>query len=139
MIFVRTLTPADVPACATIFEAAYPDAFAESPRRIGATEFAAETDDELVLVATNGARVCGFASLYVPESFLHHLYVDPASYRRGIGSALLREAMTRASGRLSLKCQHSNGRARNFYARHGFIEGEHGANSYGPWLRLMAP
>jgi ribosomal protein S18 acetylase RimI-like enzyme len=139
MISVREITPRDHPACAAIFEAAWTDAFSESPRTIGVAEFAAETRDELVIIATSGSKLCGFASIYMPDSFLHHLYVDPAQYRQGIGSILLREAMKRAPDKLRLKCQHSNNRARRFYAAQGFVEGEWGNNSYGPWVLVMAP
>lgn len=139
MISVREIAPRDHPACAAIFEAAWTDAFSESPRTIGVAEFAAETRDELVIIATSGGKLCGFASIYLPDSFLHHLYVDPAQYRQGIGSILLREAMQRAPDKLRLKCQHSNNRARRFYAAHGFVEGERGDNSYGPWVLVMAP
>ncbi|MEZ5957313.1 MAG: GNAT family N-acetyltransferase [Hyphomonadaceae bacterium] len=139
MITVRDITPRDHPACAAIFEAAWTDAFSDYPRAIGVAEFAAETRDESVIVAERNDLLCGFASIYVPDSFLHHLYIDPAHHRQGIGSALLGEAIKRAPDKLSLKCQQSNRRARSFYAAHGFVEGEWGDNSYGPWVLVTAP
>lgn len=49
-----------------------------------------------------------------------HLYVDPAWIRRGIGSQLLRVAMDRQSGGLSLWTFEANKRARAFYEHRGF-------------------
>lgn len=139
MITIREIAPSDYPACAAIFEAAWIDAFPESPRKIGVAELTMETRDELVIVAACGDQLLGFASVYLPGSFLHHLYVDPARHRQGAGSALLLEAMRRAPAKLSLKCQHSNRRARSFYAARRFVEGETGDSEYGPWIILTAP
>lgn len=139
MIAMREMTASDRPACAAIFEAAWNETFPTMARRIGVAEFATETSDEGVFVAAVDGNVCGFASLYAPDSFLHHLYVAPGAYRRGIGSALLHEAIRRADARLSLKCQLDNERALKFYAQHRFAEGERGADERGAWVLLHAP
>ncbi|MEZ5959935.1 MAG: GNAT family N-acetyltransferase [Hyphomonadaceae bacterium] len=139
MIIIRDIEPQDHPACAAIFEAAWTDAFSVSPRTIGVAEFAMETKGEAVIVAVLSDRVCGFASIYLAESFLHHLYVDPAHHRHGIGSSLLHKAIQRAPDKLNLKCQHSNRHARDFYEAQGFVEGELGEDEYGLWVRLIAP
>lgn len=49
-----------------------------------------------------------------------HLYLDPAWWRRGLGSRLLGEALAAHGGRLSLFCIARNGAARRFYEKHGF-------------------
>lgn len=136
MISIREITPGDHPICAAIFEAAWNSAFPETLRSIGVAEFAAETRDEIVLVALMGKRVCGFASLYAPYAFLHHLYIAPDAQRQRIGSSLLHEAQARATAPLSLKCQAANANARAFYAMHGFIETGAGRDEYGPWISL---
>ena len=51
---------------------------------------------------------------------LFHLYLAPAWHRRGIGAALLAEALAAHGGRLSLRCLARNRAARAFYERHGF-------------------
>lgn len=136
MISIREATPRDHPACAAIFEAAWNGAFPKAQRRIGVAELAAETRDELVIVALTETRLCGFASLYAPDAFLHHLYVAPDIQRRHVGSSLLREIQVRASAPLSLKCQAANAGARAFYAKHGFLKTGIGDDEYGPWISL---
>lgn len=138
MITIRDMAANEAHACAAIFEAAWNEAFPHAPRTVDAAAFAAETADEIVLVAIAKQRVRGFASLYARDAFLHHLYVDPGVHRRGIGSALLREVASRANGPLNLKCQLTNTRARVFYAKHGFAEVEHGSDQHGRWVRLLA-
>jgi GNAT superfamily N-acetyltransferase len=74
-----------------------------------------------VSVATIGGTVVGFAA--TNKGWLHHLYVDPAWHRRGIGTALLRTA---CDGRehVQLWVFQANDGARRFYTRHGFTLAE---------------
>jgi ribosomal protein S18 acetylase RimI-like enzyme len=74
-----------------------------------------------VHVATIAGTVVGFAATH--EGWLHHLYVDPAWHRRGIGTALLRTA---CDGRdhVQLWVFQANDGARRFYTRHGFTLAE---------------
>jgi GNAT superfamily N-acetyltransferase len=136
MIVVRDAAPADYPVCAAIFEAAWNEAFPHAARVVGVAELLAQTSDEAVIVALRDGRVRGLASIYLPDSFLHHLFVDPASRGQGVGSVLLRAAMARADAPLSLKCQLANTRALAFYGAHDFIEGERGDDDDGAWVRL---
>jgi len=138
-VIVRKLTPMERWACAAILEAAWNAALPDAPRNIDAEQFATETVDELVLVAVANEGVIGFASIYAPDSFLHHLYVDPRTQGQGIGSLLLRESAARVTAPLTLKCQIANTRARAFYAKHGFAETGCGSDKYGRWVRLLAP
>lgn len=138
MIEVRPVAARDLPACAATFEAAWNNTFPHWPRRVGVADFIAETADEIVFVAAMTGRVCGFASLYAPESFLHLLYVAPAAQSQGVGSALLRTVLRNAAAPLSLKCQITNTRARAFYAKHGFAEAGVGEDEFGRWVRLKA-
>ena len=99
------------------------------------------TADEHVLVAEDGGRVLGLAGIYQPGAFLHHLYVDPASHGRGIGRALLAEAVRPAGPCLSLKCQVRNDGARRFYRACGWVEEQPSGerNELGEWLWIRAP
>ena len=135
-IIVRPAQPDDAIACAQILTRGWKLAFPGSKRKVTLAMFAAETADETVLVAERGGKVIGFAALYAPENFLHHLYVHPRAHRRGAGTALLRAAQAMASGPISLKTQRANTRARAFYNKHGFALIEEGIDSNGPWVRL---
>jgi ribosomal protein S18 acetylase RimI-like enzyme len=84
-----------------------------------------------VLLALDDDTVLGFCALRREgESDPAHpeigaLYLDPAVFRRGIGTALLVEtvARLRAAGdpEVTLWVLEGNHRARAFYARHGFV------------------
>ncbi len=100
---------------------------------------AAETRDERLLVAEADGAVVGFVSLYAPQSFVHHLYVEPAFKGRGIGRALLARAVALAGGRASLKCQLRNADALAFYRRLGWRDDETGDGDAGPWVRMVSP
>jgi len=63
-----------------------------------------------------------------PES-VGALYVRVQNIGQGIGSELLRLAQSESSGSLWLYTFAQNHRARKFYAKHGFVEQEHGFES----------
>jgi GNAT superfamily N-acetyltransferase len=72
-----------------------------------------------VRVADGGCGPLGFAA--VEGSWLEHLYVDPAAQGRGIGRALLEDALGALSGPVSLHVFTRNERARRFYEAAGFV------------------
>jgi ribosomal protein S18 acetylase RimI-like enzyme len=78
-------------------------------------------DDEVWVWEEDG-RVLGFAAL--GESRLEHLYVEPETHNRGIGSALLAHAKERRPDGFDLWTFQRNEGARRFYDRHGFREVE---------------
>jgi GNAT superfamily N-acetyltransferase len=52
--------------------------------------FARASRGEAVFVCHDPeGRLVGLLSVYVPESFIHHVYVDPEFERQGVGTALL--------------------------------------------------
>jgi len=62
--------------------------------------------------------VIGFSA--VKDDWVDHLYVTPALQRRGVGSALLRQAMDEHPDGLSLWVFAANGGAQSLYERAGF-------------------
>lgn len=138
---VRPMMPGDEAQCADIMSHAMRQAFhwARVPD-VDAASFGAVTADETVLVAEAGGRVVGFASVYEPGCFLHHLYVDTDVQGTGIGKALLSEAVLRMGPSLSLKCQVRNENARRFYRACGWVEDEGvgGEDEYGAWVSIRA-
>jgi GNAT superfamily N-acetyltransferase len=138
-VSVREARLEDAPACAKILREGWKRAFPRQRRRVDVRVFLNETEGETVLVAERRRRVIGFAAIYVPECFVHHLYVEPRSHRKGVGSLLLSAVRDRVNGPVSLKTQTENTRARAFYAKHGFAVTEVGDDGHGPWVRLTAP
>jgi putative acetyltransferase len=64
-----------------------------------------------------GARVAGYCAFR--DGWVEHLYVEPAAQGRGLGSALLNQAMVGQS-HLKLWVFQKNTPAIGFYSRHGF-------------------
>lgn len=136
---IRRAEMEDAPALARILHEGWRRAFIRPNRKVDVPVFLAETEGETVIVAERGKRILGFAAIYEPESFLHHLYVDPRFHRMGVGSTLLNAARALAREPLTLKTQAQNARARAFYAAHDFFATEEGDDGHGPWIRLQAP
>lgn len=94
----------------------------------------AAADHDVVLVAQDGAAVCGvlvmhvFAPIHVPDPWavISALVVDENSRSSGSGALLIAAAEAEARGRgcahLELSCSESRTRAHAFYAACGFME-----------------
>lgn len=52
-------------------------------------DFDRDTVDEYVLLAEEDNHILGFASLYLPDNFIHNLFVHPDFFCKGIGGLLL--------------------------------------------------
>ena len=138
-LHIRPYTPADAEACVGIFDRAWHAGHPYAPRKIDLAILEAETKDETILVGESDGSIVGFVSVYLPQSFVHHLYVDSALQGRGFGAALLERAVTLAGGSASLKCQTRNDSALSFYRRLGWIEVTAGTGEFGPWVAMRSP
>ncbi|EHR1015693.1 GNAT family N-acetyltransferase [Vibrio parahaemolyticus] len=95
-------------------------------------DFERDTEGEDIWVANEFNEVVGFISIWAPENFIHHLYVNPSKLRSGVGLKLLNFAKRRYPN-LSLKCLTQNRNATEFYLSQGFTIVEtvdNGAESY---------
>jgi len=138
-ISIRQFIPSDAADCVRIFDRAWNSGHPYAPRRIDLASFEVETSGETLLIAEVDNRVAGFVSVYLPQTFVHHLYVEPSLQGRGIGKALLTNAVALTGGQASLKCQTRNADAISFYRRLGWRDGETGESEFGPWIRLLSP
>ena len=92
-----------------------------------------------VVVAEIDGRIAGFAVILDDEGTaeLDGLFVEPELWRRGIGSALVEEAIHGARDRgLSLMTVVANPGAREFYERCGFTVEGSAETRFGPALRM---
>ena len=134
------MTRGDKPRLAEIFLISRRHAFPWIlPSRFKLNDFKRETEGETILVAEIDGGIAGFASVWEPDAFIHHLYVDPAMHRRGIGRALIAGLVEICNKPLELKCQTNNKPAMAFYRRLGFQTADSGVSDMGPWIRFRAP
>ena len=83
-------------------------------------DFDAATRDECIWVADDKGELAGFAALWRPDNFLHHLFVAPSWQGRGVGHALLTHVQAQFTTTGALKCLAENQHALAFYMRHGW-------------------
>jgi ribosomal protein S18 acetylase RimI-like enzyme len=97
-------------------------------------DFDVQTKGEYILTALYNEKVIGFISVWMRDNFIHHLYIDPAFHKRGIGKMLLKVAMEQTKLPVTLKCLERNTEAVAFYKKIGFTEKGRGDNENGPYI-----
>lgn len=80
-------------------------------------DFDRDTEAELVFVAEVEETVIGFISLYVPDNFIHCLFVDALFKGQGAGHLLLEKAKHHLELPMKLKCLSRNTPALAFMKR----------------------
>ena len=110
-----------------------------NPDELVLAEFDAATADELVLVAETDGEVVGFVSLWLPENFIHNLFVSPGHQGRGIGTRLLAASRDHLAGPARLKCSIHNTRARAFYESRGWVVLGRGGDRKSGYLDMEWP
>ena len=83
-------------------------------------DFDQDTSEEQILLAEENTQVLGFASLYVPDRFIHNLFVHPAAAGKGVGDLLLKRAVAELGTPVTLKCVSENLKALSFYKKRGW-------------------
>jgi len=134
---LRSYGPGDREACAGIYVAGRRQAFHWCrPGQFVAADFARDTAGEAITVAEVEGRIRGFVSLWMPDHFVHLLFVDPAWQGHGIGRRLLHFVETTFGDWAWLKCQSQNETALAFYTACGWTVGGGGVNELGPWVAV---
>lgn len=77
-------------------------------------DFDKQTQGEYILTALIDHIPVGFISIWTPNNFVHHLYVDNAYQGKKIGTQLLKAAIQKTAFPITLKCLVSNTRAIDF-------------------------
>jgi ribosomal protein S18 acetylase RimI-like enzyme len=134
-ILVDSVQPQDLPVLRELFLAARKAAFNwMPPSSFQSQDFDRETKGETILVATKEKQLIGFISIWMPDNFIHHLYISPVHQRTGAGSALLRSALRILDGKASLKCMVQNLNAIQFYQAKGFVANGRGNTADGEYI-----
>jgi ribosomal protein S18 acetylase RimI-like enzyme len=101
------------------------------PETLKLSDFDESTKDELILVASIGDKIVGFISIWVPDKFIHNLFILQDFQGKGIGTALVNEAIKRVGLPLTLKCVKSNINAFNYYKSHNWKIEKEGMSNEG--------
>lgn len=99
-------------------------------------DFDQATQDEVIRVALVGEKPVGFISWYVPDNFIHNLFIDQALRNQGIGKALLNHCLTELGRPARLKCLQQNKNALGFYQSQGWQIEEDGGSDDGRYYLM---
>jgi ribosomal protein S18 acetylase RimI-like enzyme len=102
-------------------------------------DFEIQTEGEFVIVAVMDEEVVGFISLWLPENFIHHLYIDESHQQQKVGTKLLYAAIQKMNLPITLKCLEQNTKASEFYKAKGFIMKEKGISDEGNYILYELP
>jgi GNAT superfamily N-acetyltransferase len=83
-------------------------------------DFDKDTVEEHIILAEENGRILGFATLYLPDNFIHNLFVHPDFSGKGVGGQLLRASIEKMNKPIRLKCVSENHNAMNFYENNGW-------------------
>ena len=91
-----------------------------NPNNFILSDFEKYVEDEEVFVAVEDEKVLGFISIYLPNNFIHNLFIHPKFQRTGIGKLLLEKVTSCIIEPLTLKVETLNINACIFYEKFGF-------------------
>ncbi|WHY88663.1 GNAT family N-acetyltransferase [Neobacillus novalis] len=94
--------------------------FWENTEEMILEDFDKHTVGEHIILAEENNHILGFASLYLPDNFIHNLFVHPDFLGMGVGGQLLNASIEKMNRPLKLKCVSKNQNAMKFYERNGW-------------------
>ena len=97
-------------------------------------DFEKLTQGEFILTAFYNTKIVGFISIWMPNNFIHHLYVDHHYHGKSIGTELLKASIKKTAFPITLKCLEKNTKAIHFYKRKGFVEKERANSEHGTYI-----
>lgn len=135
---IRSVEVKDIPTLRDIYYQSRIKHFLWTDRtQFNIEDFDSATNGEAIWVAENKEKqIRGFISVWMPEHFIHNLFVAPETMGQGYGSALLQHCLARIGRPARLKCSKENHVAITFYHSHQWgIVGE-GIGVEGPYYEL---
>lgn len=135
MVVVEEAKNVNLPLLRTIFLKERQRIFTEQDTsEFKLEDFDKQTQGEYILSALIDDIPVGFISIWMPNNFIHHLYVDNAYQGKNIGTQLLKAAIQKTAFPITLKCLVSNTKAIDFYLRKGFVEKSRGQSGNGTYI-----
>lgn len=98
-----------------------------------------DAEGEELFVVCNEREIAGFIAVWVPDRFIHHLFVRRASRRKGVASRLLDFIAHQYPPPLRLKCVCQNRDAVAFYEKRGWHVVGNGISGDGPYHLMELP
>lgn len=92
----------------------------DPPEKFKLDDYLDSVNGEEVWVAEQNHIIVGFISMWVPDNFIHNLFVHPNWQDRGIGKQLLEKAEQRLQPPMELRVRIENLKACKFYQKHGW-------------------
>lgn len=121
LIQIREMTLDDKPRLRQLYlESRRTTFYWADPELMHLEDFDRDTEDELVFVAVSQQTIIGFISLYLPDNFIHCLFVDSHFKGQGAGHLLLEKAKQELQLPMKLKCLSRNAPALAFYEKEGW-------------------
>ncbi|MGM0168584.1 hypothetical protein IGI39_004339 [Enterococcus sp. AZ135] len=121
MIQIREMILQDKPRLQQLYlESRRATFYWDDPELMHIEDFDHDTEDERIFVAEAQQTIIGFISLYVPDNFIHCLFVDDDYKGNGAGHRLLKEAKRQLQLPMTLKCLSRNKPALAFYEKEGW-------------------
>ncbi len=137
IIYVRLIEERDRPALRILYLVSRTQTFSWLDHAtFGLNDFDHDTEGESIWVAVADDQTVGFVSVWMPDNFIHCLFVHHATTRRGIGSALIKTALASMSRPATLKCKVRNVNAMRFYLAHGWRIHSYGENEHDQYYLL---
>lgn len=121
LIIIREASKTDYPQLRRIYLESRRKSFHwANAEEMGLNDFDRDTVEEHILLAEEHSQILGFASLYLPDRFIHNLFVHPDFAGKGVGDQLLKKAIEKMGTPVTLKCVSENHKAMNFYEKCGW-------------------
>ncbi len=131
---IRDATVSDYPDLRKIYlESRHQNFHWADKEAMSVDDFDKHTEGEHVILAEEGNQILGFASLYLPDNFIHNLFVHPDFFGKGVGGSLLQASVEKMNKPIRLKCVSENHMAMKFYEHKGWkkvVEEDNSAEKY---------
>jgi GNAT superfamily N-acetyltransferase len=101
---------------------------------LNSRSFDKDTAGEHILVAKIEDEVVGFVSGWLPDNFIHHLFIENSYQNKGIGRLLLTSMIAELNSPVTLKCIKRNSSAVRFYVRNGWLAKSEGVADEGEYI-----
>jgi len=120
-MIIRDSSETDWKGLARVYNLARAKVSCFSSGELSLQQFKSISSNEEIQLATEGEEVIGFVSIWPPERFVHHLYVQPDFQNKGVANTLIEAGIARYGLPLTLKSLVANTIACKFYEKNNWV------------------